>query len=150
MVTAAVVAVSGAVEDLLSGRLASQLLVGAPARRPEHVVGRLLAVQAQDPRGARLSVRSRSSGLVASDVDHALSAERSLVITWLNRGTLHLVAAEDYWWLHALTTPQLLTGNERRLRQEGVSPAQAQRGMTVVIEAVTSQGPQTRRRWSTS
>ncbi len=145
MVTAAVVAVSGAVEDLLSGRLASQLLVGAPARRPEHVVGRLLAVQAQDPRGARLSVRSRSSGLVASDVDHALSAERSLVITWLNRGTLHLVAAEDYWWLHALTTPQLLTGNERRLRQEGVSPAQAQRGMTVVIEAVTSQGPQTRR-----
>ncbi|HLY35079.1 MAG TPA: winged helix DNA-binding domain-containing protein, partial [Candidatus Limnocylindria bacterium] len=67
------------------------------------------------------------------------------VITWLNRGTLHLVAADDYWWLHPLTTPQLATGSERRLRQEGVSVAQAERGVAVVAEAVTSDGPQTRR-----
>ena len=31
------------------------------------------------------------------------------MITWLNRGTLHLVASEDYFWLHALTTPPLAT-----------------------------------------
>jgi hypothetical protein len=130
--------------DLLAARLASQLLTGPPARSPEAVVGRLLAVQAQDARGARLGVRARSSGLVAADVDHALSVTRSLVVSWLNRGTLHLVAAQDYWWLHALTTPKLAVGNERRLRQEGVSAAQAERGVAVVAEAVMSDGPQTR------
>jgi hypothetical protein len=129
---------------VVAARLASQLLAGPPARSAEAVVSRLLAVQAQDARGFRLSLRSRSSGVVASDVDQALSTKRSLVVTWLNRGTLHLVAAEDYWWLHPLTTPQLATGNERRLRQEGVSVAQAERGVALVAAAVTSEGPQTR------
>ena len=110
----------------------------------EAVIGHLLAVQAQDGRGFRLSVRSRSSGLLASDVDHALSADRSLVVSWLNRGTLHLVTADDYWWLHPLTTPQLATVNERRLRQEGVSAVQAARGVDLVVDAVTSDGPQSR------
>jgi hypothetical protein len=91
-------------------------------------------------------VRSRSSGLAASDVDDALSAKRSLVTTWLNRGTLHLVTAQDYWWLHELTTPQLATRNSRRLRQEGAGETQAERGMALVVEAVTSDGPQTRER----
>lgn len=130
--------------ELVEIRLASQLLTGTPARSPEAVIDRLLAVQAQDGRGARLGVRARSSGLVAADVDRALSDERSLVVSWLNRGTLHLVAGEDYWWLHALTTPRLAAANERRLRQEGVSAAQADRGVGVVVEAVTSHGPQTR------
>lgn len=127
-----------------AARLASQLLAGAPARSAEEVVRRLLAVQAQDPRGFRLSVRSRSSGLFASGLDHALGTTRSLVVTWLNRGTLHLVTSEDYWWLHPLTTPQLAANSERRLRQEGVNAVQAERGVEVVAEAVTSEGPQTR------
>ena len=91
-------------------RCAAQLLRGDPAGSAEEVAGRLLAIQAQDPRGARLAIRARSAGLSASDVDSAL-ARRSLIVTWLNRGTLHLVRAEDYWWLHPLTTPQLRTGN---------------------------------------
>jgi len=129
---------------VIEERLASQWLSGPPARSPEAVVCRLLAVQAQDPRGARLSVRSRSVGLAARDVDDALTDRRSLVVTWLNRGTLHLVAAEDYWWLHPLTTPQLAAGNRRRLGQEGVDVAQAARGVAVVVDAVRSHGPQTR------
>lgn len=102
-------------------------------------------MQGQDARGARLSIRSRSTGLTAADVDAALTDRRSLVISWLNRGTLHLVSAEDYWWLHALTTPQLVTGNARRLGQEGVSPVQADLGVAVVVDAV-AEGPQTRSR----
>jgi len=129
---------------VVATRLASQMLAGPPARSAEAVVDRVLAVQAQDPRGLRLSVRSRSAGLLASDVDSALSTERSLMVTWLNRDTLHLVAAEDYWWLHPLTTPQLATGNQRRLREEGVSVAQTERGVALLAEVVTSEGPQTR------
>src|SRR5580693_4135227 len=95
---------------VIAERLTAQLLAGAPAGDPMEVVRRLLAVQGQDARGARLAIRARTAGLGATDVDRALSDDRSLLITWLNRGTLHLVAGEDYPWLHALTTPPLLSG----------------------------------------
>jgi hypothetical protein len=131
--------------DVVTARLRAQLLTGRRSDSPEAVVERLLAVQAQDARGARLAVRSRSKGLRAADVDDALTDRRTLLVTWLNRGTLHLVGADDYWWLHPITTPQIETGNRRRLRQEGVSEKQAERGIAVVTEAVREHGPQTRR-----
>src|SRR3954469_17990313 len=124
-------------------RLSAQLLSGPAATSPGEVVDRLLAVQAQDPRGARLAIRARSTGLHVSDVDMALDAG-VLVVTWLNRGTLHLVRREDYAWLHALTTPPLFTGNALRLKQEGVTPDAAERGVAIVEHAVTSDGPLTR------
>ena len=77
-------------------------------------------------------------------MDRALTEERSLLITWLNRGTLHLVRSEDYPWLHALTAPTQLTGNLRRLAQEGVSPDDAERGVTVMERALADEGPLTR------
>src|SRR5438874_1970959 len=106
---------------MVAERLTAQLLAGPPAPDAVAVAERLLAVQGQDPRGARLAVRARTEGLAATDVDRALTDDRSLLITWLNRGTLHLVRSEDYPWLHALTTPPLLTANARRLSQEGVT-----------------------------
>src|SRR3984885_3759701 len=105
----------------IAERLTAQGLSGTPLKRPVDVVERLLAVQGQDPRGARLAIRARTKGLSAADVDCALTEDRSLVITWLNRGTLHLVHHQDYPWLQALTTPPLRTGNARRLAQEGVT-----------------------------
>jgi hypothetical protein len=128
----------------LPERLTAQALAGEPLRSPEQVAERLLAVQGQDPRGARLAVRARSSGFTAADVDRALSEDRSLLITWLNRGTLHLVRSEDYPWLHALTTPPLLTSNGRRLRQEGVSPEAAERAVETIEKALAEEGPLTR------
>jgi hypothetical protein len=129
---------------VLKARLTAQLLAGEPARDPVAVAERLLAVQGQDQRAARLAVRARSQGLTAADVDRALTAERSLLITWLNRGTLHLVRSEDYPWLHALTAPTQITGNLRRLAQEGVSPDDAERGVSVMERALADEGPLTR------
>ncbi len=130
-------------EAVTAERCAAQLLRGDPAGSVEEVAGRLLAIQAQDPRGARLAIRARSAGLSASDVDAALT-RRSLIVTWLNRGTLHLVRTEDYWWLHPLTTPQLRTGNSRRLAQEGVPPQDAERAVAAVRTALAADGPLTR------
>lgn len=108
------------------------------------MVERLLAVQGQDPRGARLAIRARTSGLTAGDVDRALTEDRSLLIAWLNRGTLHLVRSEDYPWLHSLTTPPLLTSSVRRLKQEGVSSDAAERAVATIERALTADGPLTR------
>jgi Winged helix DNA-binding domain len=130
-------------DRVVGERLAAQLLAGNPAATPEDAVRRLLAVQAQDARGFRLAVRARTAAPTEEPLVAALTERRTLVVGWLNRGTLHLVAAEDYRWLHALTTPQLAVGNARRLRQEGVSPEQAVRGVTVVADEVAV-GPRTR------
>lgn len=129
---------------MIAERLGAQLLAGPPARDPLAVVRRLLAVQAQDPRGARLAIRARSTGLSAADVEKAMTEDRSLLITWLNRGTLHLVTAEDYPWLHALTTPPLLTGTTRRLAQEGVTENDAERAVEVIVRSLADDGPLTR------
>jgi len=129
---------------VIRARLTAQLLSGAQPSSPEQVLERLLAVQAQDLRGARLAIRPRSTVTSVGDVDALLTDRRGAVITWLNRGTLHLVNAEDYWWLHPLTTPQLRSGNRRRLMQEGLTPAAVDRGIEIVRDAVHRQGPRTR------
>lgn len=131
---------------MIAERFTAQLLAGEPALRdPVAVAQRLLAIQGQDPRGARLAIRARTSGCSAGDVDRALTKERTLLITWLNRGTLHLVRSEDYPWLHALTAPSLLTATARRLAQEGVTPRAAQRGVAVIERSLLQDGPLTRR-----
>jgi hypothetical protein len=129
--------------SILAERLVAQGLARPPLPDPVAVAERLLAVQGQDPRGARLAIRARTSGLAVADVDRALS-ERSLLITWLNRGTLHLVRSEDYPWLQALTTPPLLTSSKRRLAQEGVSTEAAERGVETIERALADEGPLTR------
>jgi Winged helix DNA-binding domain len=129
---------------IVAERLSSQLLAGPPAASAEAVAKRLLAIQGQDPRGVRLAIRARTAGLTASDVDRGLS-ERSLLITWLCRGTLHLVRAEDYPWLHTLTTPPLYTANARRLAEEGVPASAAERGVAVIERSLGEEGPLTRR-----
>jgi Winged helix DNA-binding domain len=125
-------------------RLTSQLLAGPPAATAEEVAERLLAIQAQDPRGARLAVRARTARLTAAAVDEGLTDARSLLISWLGRGTLHLVRVEDYSWLHALTTPQLQAGNARRLAQEAVSASAAERGVAVIERSLAEEGPLSR------
>jgi hypothetical protein len=129
--------------EVHASRLTAQGLAARPARSPEDVAERLLAIQGQDGRGARLAVRARSEGLSASDVDRALD-ERRLVITWVNRGTLHLIRPEDYPLLQALTTPPLWTSCRTRLRQTGVDEVAAERGLATVAKALADEGPLTR------
>ena len=125
----------------LAERLTAQALAGEPLSSPEAVAERLLAVQGQDPRGARLAVRARTAGLTAADVDRALTEDRSLLITWLNRGTLHLVRSEDYPWLHLLTAPTHFASCKRRLRQEGLSEGDGERALAVIERTLADEGP---------
>jgi Winged helix DNA-binding domain len=130
--------------ELRARRSAAQLLDVTRPRSAPDVVERLVAVQAQDLRSARLALRARSSRLTATDVERELTEKRSLVVGWLLRGTLHLVRREDYGWLHALTAPKQETTSRRRLVEEGVSPAEAERAVELVEAALALEGPLTR------
>ena len=85
-------------ERLRRARLAAQRLTPATAcRSAEEAARAVIGVQAQDLRAAGLALRSRVPGLTRADVRAA-----PLLRTWTVRGTVHLIAAADRPWLHAL------------------------------------------------
>jgi hypothetical protein len=133
---------------LLRRRLTAQGLAGPPLGSgrdgPPAVARRLLATQAQDPRGFRLAIRARTRASTGADVDRALTEERSLLVTWLNRGTLHLVTREDYPLLQALVAPWQRTGGMTRLAQLGIDADLADRAVAVVDRALADEGPLSR------
>lgn len=124
-------------------RAAGLLLDRAVPRTPLEVARHMLAIQAQNLRQGRFAIRARSKGLTTADVDRAFD-ERELVVTWLNRGTLHITSAEDYPWLLALTARRNHTSSQTRLRQLGVTPSQEKRGIGLMLKALASDGPLTR------
>jgi uncharacterized protein YcaQ len=63
------------------------------------------------------------------------------VLTWLCRGTLHLVCREDYAWLHSLLGPSLMSPSRRRLAQLGVDARAAERGVEVIARSLAADGP---------
>ena len=112
--------------ELRRRRAHAQLL--QPARRTAaRIVRDLLVVQAQDLRQAHIALWAR--GVAARERVDAAFERGEIVITWLNRGTLHMVAADDWAWMHSLTAPTQRTSNTRRLRQEGVTEAAQARAM---------------------
>jgi Winged helix DNA-binding domain len=85
-------------ERLRRARLAAQRLTPATAcASTEEAARAVIGVQAQDLRAAALALRSRVPGLTRSAVRAA-----ALLRTWTVRGTVHLIAASDRPWLHAL------------------------------------------------
>ena len=65
------------------------------------------------------------------------------MLTWLNRGTLHLVAAEDYPLLQALTTRPQRTANATRLAQLGIDADATARGVALIDRVLADRGPLT-------
>ena len=130
-------------DDFVATRLTSQLLASPPGTTRRDSGGPSACDPGAGPTRVPTQRARPIAGLTAADVDHTLT-DRALVVSWLNRGTLHLVHADDYWWLHPLTTPQLHTGNRTRLAQEGVSEGQTDRGVEVITAALTDDGPLTR------
>jgi hypothetical protein len=94
------------------------------------VVRAVCGLQAQDPAAARLSVRARSEGLTAADVD----ASQDIVRVWAWRGTLHLLAREDVPWVLSLVAPAANRGVAARWRQLGLDEATYARAREVIRE----------------
>jgi hypothetical protein len=68
------------------------------ANRPQmlDVVSQVGALQAQVMSAAELQVWARVNDLAREDVANALWEARTLIKTWVLRGTLHLIAAQDF------------------------------------------------------
>src|SRR6202051_704600 len=107
------------------------------------VVRGVRALQAQAFDAARHQVRVRGEGLTASAVDRAFEEERSVVRTWLMRGTLHLCAADDLRWLIGVFGPAVNQFGASRRKNLGLDDAVCARGVTVIRKAL-AHGPMAR------
>lgn len=119
-------------------RLAAQRLTPATAcASAEEAAIAVIGVQAQDPRAAALALRSRVPGLTRGAVRAA-----PLVRTWTARGTVHLIAASDRAWLHALFAER--NGRVFGARFERFAVAQEVRAMRTDVVELCSEQPRDR------
>lgn len=108
------------------------------------LVKELCGIQAQDARAATLALRARSTGLVADDVERARVQERSIIRTWCQRGTLHLLATEDLGWLLPIFGPVFIAASQRRRMELGLDEDIYERGIRIIRDVLATQGPLTR------
>lgn len=99
-------------------------------------VRRVVGLQAQDVRASRLAVRVRTTGLTADDVDQACR-DRTVVRTWAMRGTLHLLAAEDFGWVNGLLGPYFARKGAPRRTQLGLDDTLLERAAAALEEIAT-------------
>lgn len=118
---------------LSAQRLTQESAAADPIAAARAVVG----IQAQDVRAAGLALRSRVPGLTREEV-----AAAPLVRTWTVRGTVHLLAADDLPWLHALTGPRNRRNFDALMSKRGsLEPA---RSMLADIVELLAEEPLTR------
>lgn len=130
-------------DNILGERMARHGFGERPARTAADAVALTTAIQAQDHPAARLGVRARSRGLREADVLDAESVDRSVVRTWLMRGTIHLVDSADLRWLVALIGPSIERKFATRWRQLGLTSSVLARCERALVD-ILADGPRTR------
>lgn len=80
--------------QILAWRLRRQFVSEGGASDAVAVARRLCGVQAQVASSARLAVAIRCGGPAHDEIERALWVDRTLVKTWIMRGTLHLVPSD--------------------------------------------------------
>lgn len=99
-------------------------------------------MQAQDRPSAVWAIGLRS-GATAEEVEKAV-ASRSVVRTWLMRGTLHFAASEDIRWLLDIVAPRVIAGSKLRDEQLRLDEATYERSREVFTDALRGGGRLTR------
>ena len=125
------------VDQQLRVRMRSQRLSGPRPGSVPDVVRVVGALQAQNTRAARLAVRPRGTDLDGAAVDRACNVDRSVVRTWVMRGTLHMVPAADVGWMLALYKPpaDALSARERELGLDVALLARARSAIPEILSA---------------
>lgn len=109
--------------DSLRARLASQGLA-APSGDGTAVVRRLVGLQAQDDWIAPYAIRTRARSGILENV----------AVSWLMRGTLHMVAADDLHWLVDLLGPRQAALGARRREQLGLTGKLVQQAVAELVD----------------
>lgn len=122
-------------KTLIQMRLTNQLINAARPERPEDVVRWMGALQAQDYGQAVWAVGLRMQLPSLAAVEQAV-AERWIIRTWPQRGTIHFILPEEARWRLALSAKHKLGGEDARHRQLGLEDAELQRSLEVLRQVL--------------
>ena len=128
---------------LLAERLVRQGLADRPCASVVEAAAITTAIQAQDNQAARFGLRARTPHATEADVVAAIETERTVVRTWLMRGTIHLVDTRDLRWLTRLIGPAVERKYRTRWRQLGLGDDLLDAGLDA-LPAILADGPFTR------
>jgi len=104
---------------IASMRLTNQFIAKPILSNPEDVVAHLGVVQAQDYGWALWGIGLRGALPIQKEVEKAIG-DRRIVRTWLGRGTIHFVTAEDVRWMLELFRERNIAGTKSRFKQLGI------------------------------
>jgi hypothetical protein len=130
-------------DDVSAARIIALGLAGPAVGGPADVVRHLVCVQAQALPGALIAVALRTADRDPTAVAAAL-ADGSLVRSWTQRGTIHLVPAADLGWILELTGERMLKSTSRRRAELGIDDEMFDRARDIVTDPIREQGPVTR------
>ena len=94
------------------------------------------AIQGQDYAGAKWSLGVRTNRATDSDVEKAF-ATKSILRTWLMRGTLHFVCTTDIRWMLALLSPRIIANNKRRYLELELDDITLRKSSDLLSKALT-------------
>lgn len=111
------------------------------------VVQRVGALQAQMMSAAELQLWARVENLTPDDVQNAIWQERTLLKSWVLRGTLHLIASADFPLYVAVLSAALLKFYRRPswLRYHQVGDYETFEAITAAVDATLSDKPMSRK-----
>jgi hypothetical protein len=116
-------------------RLANQRISQTEFKTPAEVVGWLAAMQGQDYTGALWSVGLRLTNGTDTAVEDALT-DKTIVRTWIMRGTLHLVAGADIRWMVNLVAAKVISSAAARYRELELDAETVNRSNDILANAV--------------
>ena len=127
-------------DNLRQLRLRHQWLAHREEYCAAQVVRQLCALQAQEWASAQLAIQARSKDITQAAIQHAREVDRSIVLSWSLRGTLHLVAADDLRWLLALCGEGAIRSTRRRYQQLGLTEAIRAEALEAIIAILGREG----------
>lgn len=109
-------------QNILLNRLNNQLLSHDTSYRPESVVSHLLCMQAQDRNQHLWAIASRS-WCTQEDIIQAYN-DWLIVRNWTQRGTIHVISAEDVMRMTTLCATKTLSSFTKRKEYLGINDNQ--------------------------
>ncbi len=104
----------------------------------------ICGVQAQYPFDAALALRVRMNNLTSNELKQTQIEERTIVRTWCMRGTLHLLAAEDFHWLIGLHGKTFIQKSQRRYEELGLNEKLYSKSIEKLYAVLAQSEPLTR------
>lgn len=129
--------------DIAAARILALGLAGPAVGGPLDVARHLVCAQGQALPGALAAIALRTADRDPVAVAGAL-ADGTLVRSWTQRGTIHLVPAADLGWILGLTSERMLTSTAKRRAELGIDSDMFDRATDIVTDLIREQGPVTR------